>query len=105
MCSKPVRHTVVIIIMNEPARLEQIICTGPSLDFAILSHISLFLDAQDYLFYKTLPSYFMDICSKMYYYGIMVLLIKLLVNTKLWIFTRISPLFSLVGSVSSLIAR
>ena len=35
----------------------------------------------------------MDICCKMYYYGIMGLLIKLLVNTKLWIFTRISPLF------------
>ena len=62
----------MITIMNEPwpgLVPQQIICANTDLDFAILSHIFLFLDGGDYLFYFTLPSYFMDIYFKMFCYG------------------------------------
>ena len=43
----------MITIMNEPwpgLVSQQIICANTDLDFAILSHIFLFLDGGDYLF-------------------------------------------------------
>ena len=72
----------MITIMNEPwpgLVSQQIICANTDLDFAILSHIFLFLDGGDYLFFTSHYRHILWIstlrCS------VMVLLIKLLVNT------------------------